>query len=46
MNRPQDDLDLIIVLTLKRNVCFKNNIKGQNNFVDASIIDHFGKGLL
>ena len=46
MSRPQDDLYLIIVLTLKRNVCFKNNIKGQNNFLDASIIDHFGKGLL
>ena len=46
MNRPQDNLDLRIVLTLKRNVCLKINIKGQNYFLDASIIDHFGKGLL
>ena len=46
MNRPQDNLDLWIVLTLKRNVCLKINIKGQNYFVVASIIDHFGKGLL
>ena len=28
---------------VKRNVCLKINIKGQNYFVDASIIDHSGK---
>ena len=39
MASSQDNLDLKIAWTVKHKVCFEDNIKGQNKFINESIID-------